>query len=188
MSTRRIGPRCQPSPGMARNAKAFARGPCWSRRWRGMTREGPELKLGGGFGLGRHADHSRAAIMPRSAMACHRGDSYADSTVRTAQLHKASAQFGGDTESKRARFSERKTLEKRRSLSEWRSMATCCGQGRSTAAHGTAAMQIARRHRPSSATCDSKCSLSSTGTFVRCVRVRYFFTSVSAHSPSSNLA
>ena len=135
---------------VARNAKAFARGPCWSRRWRGMTREGPELKLGGGFGLGRHADHSRAAIMPRSAMACHRGDSYADSTVRTAQLHKASAQFGGDTESKRARFSERKTLEKRRSLAKWRTMATCCGQGRSTAAHGTAAMQVARRHRPSS--------------------------------------
>jgi hypothetical protein len=38
------------------------------------------------------------------------------------------------------------------------------------------------------ATCDSKCSLSSTGTFVRCVRVCYFFTSVSAHSTSSNLA
>jgi hypothetical protein len=150
LSTRRIGPRCQPSPGVARNAKAFARGPCWSRRWRGMTREGPELKLGRGFGLGRHADHSRAAIMPRSAMACHRGDSHADSTVRTVLLHKPSDRFVGDTESKRARFSERKTLEKRRSLAEWRSMTTCCGQGRSTAAHGTAAMQVARRHRPSS--------------------------------------
>jgi hypothetical protein len=121
---------------VARNAKALARGPCWSRRWRGMTREGPELKRVVGFGLGRRTDHSTAANMPRGATAAIAAT--ATRTARSAQYYftnRPTALWGTLRANGRA-FQNEKRLRNGGALAngaQWRLVADKGGQQRLTA-------------------------------------------------------